>query len=166
MFNLAHPVFFLTGAGFELNGGMRDVEFFPEHVLHRIQNSPGLVDFLIVDQQMGAQSVDIGANAPDVEFVHAFDFRDGIQFFFHLRDGNVLGHAFQKDVHRIAKDRFGAPEEQSGDGRPQNRVQDVPSRPQHHDAAQNDADGSEGVSENMIQGAFDVEILRVFGRLS
>ena len=64
---------FATRDRFELYGGMSDIKFGFQNLVDLIQDGFHFVDLLVVYQGMSAECVNVGTNAPDMQFVDALN---------------------------------------------------------------------------------------------
>src|SRR5512143_3440068 len=107
---------------------------------------------------MGAHGMDPRRNGPNMDvvcFAHAPHFADLCR---HSLDIDMGGHGFKKDAYRFLDKCPRTVDYHEGNQNAENRVDQVPSRIQDDDAADDHAYRGKSISNDVEIGAADIEI--------
>jgi len=106
----------------------------PTPVLH-----VGGIDALVGQYQMRGQRDQGASHGPDVQVMHVADTARRQQHLAHGRQLDVLGHAVEQQVQRLAEQAPGAGHDDGRDDEARHRVEPVPAEPQREAAGHHHA---------------------------
>src|SRR5210317_452363 len=111
------------------------------------------------DINMCGQSRDVRTDGLDMKVVNVFDTFCGPHLVDQFVDVNVFWDTLEQDVSGFAKDAYRSPADEQNDDHGDQGIKDKPFSIEHNDAADDDANRGDGISQNMQEGAADIEII-------
>ncbi len=144
--------------GFELDGGVVDLEAMLQGVVDFLEDRAGLGEGAVADGDVAGESVGVGGEAPDVEVVDTEDAGDLLDGGADLGDLEALGGALEEDVEGLADDAGAGPEDEAGDDEGEDGVDPGEAGEEDASASGDDGGGGEGVAEHVEEDGTDVDV--------
>lgn len=147
-----------AAGGFELDGGVGDVELVAEGLIEAFEDATAVGHGHVADGDVAGEGVRAGAEGPDVEVVDVDDAGDGLHGFADGGELEVVGSAFEEDVEGFADDADGGVDDHSGDDEGEDRVYPGLVGEEDGGSACDDGGGGKGVAEHVEEDAADVDV--------
>ncbi|MNI79793.1 hypothetical protein D3C73_1362740 [compost metagenome] len=114
---------------------------------------------VILNQQMPAQRIQSGGNAPDMQIMDVNYTADAGKRRAHISGIHRERGAFHQDVKSLLNHAPGTPQNEQRYNDTDDRIGDVPGEQAHEQPGQQGADRAQGIAENVQISAADIDIL-------